>query len=113
MVESPQSLYHLGKNRPDLCLCESGAVPLVLFDLLEEVSIVHIFHDYVKAVVLDEGFLVSNDVRCFHGREYSDFGEAVLLLFVRKVVQFDNLERVLLAISEAANSIDAGIGALT
>lgn len=103
----------MDKDAPDGVFWKAGSSLFVLFDLLEEVSVVHILHHDAKVVGFNESFLEGNDVLVLHGSEDAHLRQCILLLFVGEGLHLHLLQCILLSVSESLRYVYARVGSFT
>ena len=64
-------------------------------------------------LVVNKGLLVLYDTWVLHRGQNPNFIYRIFSLFFRKMVKFDLLERVLIAVSQSSDLVDIGIGSVT
>ena len=120
-----ESLDHLDKDAPNKVFFEAfilhirlryrRPLPLqTLHDLPIKVTHVYQFHDDAErfGLLVDEGFLVADDVCVVDGGEDADFVDGVLLLLIGQIFQGDHFECVELPIGDALHFEHFAVGAV-
>jgi hypothetical protein len=62
--------------------------------------------------IIDEGFLVGDDIGMSNRGEYSDFIESVFFLFIRELEHADLLQSIVFTVSYTSHMVNATIGSL-
>ena len=108
IVKRLQPADHLYQAVPNLRLLEVCAIGLMLHDLLVQISVVTVLHhDAHRVVVLvNEDFLVLDDIFVAHPRQDSDLVDGISALFLSQVVDPDFLQGVVLLIGLSIHMVD-------
>jgi hypothetical protein len=90
-VKSLETFGHLNHSLPNFDLVEKCFVQFMLVDFLLDVSGVCQLHDNTQSLgfLIEEGFLIIDDIGMGDGGKDSDFIESVFLFFLFHLVDFD------------------------
>ena len=123
LVERLQAAHHVDEELPDVALLEELRTSCVLDYFHVEVAAIRVLHDDAErlALFLEEGFLVSHDVRMSRVFEKSDLPdrgenadlvERVFLLLRRELDHLHFLQRVLLSVRQTLHPVHNAVCAL-
>lgn len=123
VVESLEAAADLEEDVPNLGFFHVCGRLGASSNPLIQVGVIRKLHDNTNKMTLvlpqrvgcdiDKCFAVTYNVRMLDGRQYSDFVEGILLLFVVQVIELDFFQSIFLRVLQSPNFIDRRVCALT